>query len=70
MILRNKNGIERNFRILFEVVHQNNKYIVYEDINTLNVYSGRVSKSLLKPLNNKEEEYINGILKGLVGSSL
>lgn len=67
MILRNKKGIERKFRLLFEVDSKNNKYLIYEDINTLNVYGGRLNKNNLSSLNDSEYEFLNNMLDRLVG---
>lgn len=67
MILRNKKGIERKFRLLFEVDSKNNKYLIYEDINTLNVYGGRLNKNNLSSLNDLEYEFLNNMLDRLVG---
>ena len=63
MILKNKKGIERNFKVLLKVEEDNKKYIVYKDINTLNIYGGKYVKDKLLPLNNNEYEMINEIMK-------
>lgn len=63
MILKNKKGIERNFRILFEFENKNNKYVVYEDINTLNIYGGRLNDKKLEPLLDNEFKIINDMLE-------
>lgn len=70
MILRNKSGKERNFKKLLEIENKNKKYIIYEDINTLNIYGGKVNKNVLETLNDEEYEMLNNILNKLVGSEL
>jgi len=62
MILKNKKDIERTFKELLKIEINDNKYIVYQDINTLNIYSGRIEGNYLKPLNDNEFEYINKVL--------
>lgn len=63
MILKNNNGIERNFKILFELENDNKKYIIYEDFNTLNIYCGRKEENILKPLDDKEFDLINKLIE-------
>ena len=63
MKLKNKNGLERNFRILFELENKDKKYVIYEDINTLNVYGGRKINSDLLPLSDSEFNLIENLLK-------
>lgn len=70
MILRNKSGKERNFKKLLEIENKNKKYIIYEDINTLNIYGGKVNKDVLETLNDEEYEMLDNILDKLVGSEL
>ena len=67
MILRNKKGTERNFRILFEYEKNNKKYIIYEDINTLNIYGGIKEENYLKPLEEQDYIFINSILEKING---
>jgi len=67
MILKNKKGIERNFRVLFEIDNKNQKYIVYEDVNTLNIYGGKLSKNIMKSLNDDEIKLLNNMINRLVG---
>lgn len=67
MILRNKKGTERKFRVLFEIENKNKKYLIYEDINTLNIYGGRLNKNTLSSLNEIEYEFLNDMLDRLVG---
>lgn len=65
MILRNKKNIERNFKEILKIEIENNKYIVYQDINTLNIYSGRIEGNYLKPLNDEEFNSINKVLNNI-----
>lgn len=70
MILRNKSGKERNFKKLLEIEKKNKKYIIYEDINTLNIYGGKISNNILEALNEEEYEMLNKLIDKLVGSEL
>lgn len=67
MIIKNKSGKEREMELLLEIDNDNNKYLVYRDFLTNNIYSGRVSRKKLKVLNEEEYEYINNILKRMEG---
>lgn len=67
MILKNSKGIEREFNILFEIEKNNNKYIVYKDMMTNNIYGGKCKNDNLEALNEKEFEFINNILEKLNG---
>lgn len=62
MILKNKKNIERTFKELLKVEINSNSYVVYQDINTLNIYSGRIEGNYLEPLNEEEFEIINTVL--------
>lgn len=70
MILRNKSGKERNFKKLLETENKNKKYIIYEDINTLNIYGGKINENILEALNEEEYEMLNKLIDKLVGSEL
>ncbi len=70
MILRNKSGKERNFKKLLEIENKNKKYIIYEDINTLNIYGGKINENILEALNEEEYEMLNKLIDKLVGSEL
>ena len=67
MILRNKQGKERNFRILFELEKKKNKYVIYEDINTLNIYGGKICDDHLLPLNEEEFNFISNMIEKISG---
>lgn len=67
MILKNKKEIERTFKVLFEIEKNNKIYVVYKDINTLNIYGGRKEGSSLKPLINEEYDIINDVLNKVSG---
>ena len=67
MILKNKKEIERTFKILFEIEKNDKVYVVYKDINTLNIYGGRKEGSVLKPLINEEYDIINDVLNKISG---
>lgn len=70
MILRNKAGKERNFKKLLEIEKRDKKYIIYEDINTLNIYGGKVNKKVLETLSEEEYEMLDKLMNKLVGSEL
>ena len=67
MILKNSNGNERNFEILFEVIKEDNKYIVYKDSITNNIYGGKCDNNKLIVLNDDEIEYLNKMIEKLNG---
>ena len=67
MILKNKKGLERKFRILFEIEDEDKKYIIYEDINTLKIYGGKLQENVLKILSYEEINMLNKMINGLVG---
>ena len=63
MILKNTNNTVREVAVLFEIEKDKNKYVVYEDYNTLNIYVGKYDKNKLKPVNDKEFNMVNNIFK-------
>lgn len=67
MILKNKKETERTFKVLFEIEKNDKVYVVYKDINTLNIYGGRKEGSVLKPLINEEYDIINDVLNKISG---
>ncbi len=62
MILQNSKGKVRNFQIIFEVEKKKKKYIVYQDINTKNIYGGIVEGEKLRPLVDKEYLYLDKLV--------
>lgn len=67
MILRNKKGSERTLKLLIEIERSKKKYLVYEDVYTLNVYGGRLDGNNLLPLNEDEYKLINNMYKKISG---
>lgn len=67
MILRNKKGSERNFKLLLKVDDQDKKYIVYEDIMSKKIYAGLQSDNKLKRLDDEEINKINKVLERISG---
>lgn len=67
MILRNKMGNERSLKILIEIERNKKRYLIYEDINTLNVYSGRLDGNNLLPLDDEEYKLISNMYKKISG---
>ncbi len=67
MILKNKNGKEREMTLLFKIHKNNSDYLVYKDYLTDNCYSGRLDKNKLMSLNEKEYNEINKLLERMEG---
>jgi len=67
MILRNKKGNERSLKLLIEIERNNKKYLIYEDINTLNIYSGRLDGKNLLPLDDDEYKIISNLVEKISG---
>ena len=67
MILRNNNGKEREFKVLLKIERENNKYIVYKDSVTNNVYAGKYKGKKLCVLTDEEYEVINSIFERIEG---
>ena len=65
MILKNNKGVERNFEILFEIEKEENKYIVYKDPLTDNIYGGKYEGEKLTILEDNEINYLNKIIEKL-----
>jgi len=67
MLLKNNKGIKREFEIVFEIEKEGNKYIVYRDPVTDNIYSGRKDENKLKKLSEEEFEYIKKVIDKIDG---
>ena len=67
MILKNNKGKEKNFKILFEAIKDGNKYVVYKDVTSDNIYGGKYDNNKLIVLNGDEIEYLNKIIEKLNG---
>ncbi len=63
MILKNSSGKEREFIALLEVEKDKQKYVVYKDILTGNIYGGRKTNNDLKALKDSEYDFLNGLLE-------
>lgn len=63
MILKNNKGLERHFEVLFEVEKDNNKYLVYKDPLTDNLYGGKYVEDKLIVLKEDELKYLNKIIE-------
>lgn len=70
MIIKNKLGKVRNMQVLLEIKENSNKYIIYKDINTLNIYGGRIDNNILKSLNEEEYNKLNKVLEKVLGSEV
>lgn len=67
MILKNSKGIERNFEVLIELEKDNKKFVIYKDIMSDSIYSGREEDNKLFPLTDEEFAYVNSILEKING---
>lgn len=67
MIIENKNGKEREFKVLLEINKDKNNYIIYEDIITNKVYCGKKDKNNLVVLKDEEYDYLEKILDKIEG---
>lgn len=61
MILKNSNGKEREFKILLKIEKDKEKYAIYKDYLTNNLYAGKIKKNKLVILTDEEYIYINNI---------
>lgn len=67
MRLRNKVGKERTVKKILKIEDKDNKYIVYEDINSLNIYGGKINKKNLEPLSEEEYDMLNKMMEKIMG---
>lgn len=67
MILKNNNGKEREFKILLRIEKSNNRYIIYKDLVTNNIYAGKYKSKKLNALSDEEYEVINSIFERIEG---
>ena len=67
MILRNKKGKERNFKLLMKYNNDKNVYFIYEDIFSKKIYAGKKCNNNLESLNDDEYLLINNILERING---
>jgi len=63
MILKNKAGKEKEFKIIYEIKKQNHTYILYKDMVTEYVYGGKLIDEVLIPLNEMEYDWLNKLFK-------
>ena len=67
MILRNKKGRERSFKLLLKLEDKGKKYLVYEDIMSKKIYAGMQNNAKLERLEKEEVEKINKVLERISG---
>lgn len=67
MILRNKKGNEKEFKILMKYFKEDEEFIIYEDSKTKKVYGGKIENNHLKSLSEEEYELLNDKIDRLVG---
>ena len=63
MILKNSKGKEKEFKLLFELEKDKNKYIVYKDEKTNNIYAGKQKKDDLCKIDESEYDFLNKVLE-------
>lgn len=67
MILKNKNGKERELCLLLKIQKNSNEYMVYKDYLTNNIYAGKLVNNKLVSLNNEEYNNVNKLLERMEG---
>ena len=67
MILRNKNGKEREMNLLLKIHKNDNDYLIYKDYLTDNYYGGRLSNNKLISLTEEEFNNISKLLERMEG---
>lgn len=65
MIIKNNKGKQKEVKILLEIQKSDEKYIIYKDIDTSNIYASRYLNGILHQLEKSEYEFLNKILKEL-----
>ncbi len=63
MRLKNNRDIEREFNVLLKVMKNNNTYLIYQDLNSNKIYSGKVKGKKLVVVNEQEYNYLNTLLE-------
>ncbi len=67
MLVKNKKGSEREFKLLFKLEKNKESYLVYQDQITSKIYSGKRIKDTLKPVDEEEIKMLNNILERING---
>lgn len=65
MILQNKKGVKKEFKVLFLYENDSKKYVVYQDLVNDVVYAGIKNDNSLTPINNSEKELLDRILESI-----
>ena len=63
MIIKNISNKERNVKLLFKIKLSSNTYLVYQDVNTLYKYSGKLEDKGLISLSEEEFRIINYLIE-------
>ena len=63
MIIKNISNKERNVKLLFKIKLSSNTYLVYQDVNTLYKYSGKLVDKKLLSLDEEEFRVINYLIE-------
>ena len=67
MILRNKNGKEREMNLLLKIHRNDNDYLIYKDYLTDNIYAGKLDNKKLVSLTEEEFNNISKLLERMEG---
>ncbi len=68
MILQNKKGNERNFKIICKLIKNKKEYIIYKDIITSKVYAGLKENDTLKRITKEERMFLENLMERISGS--
>ncbi len=62
MILENNKGMQKEFAVLLKINAHDKEYIVYQDKENKQVYTGIKKNNKLLKINKEEEDIVNDIL--------
>lgn len=65
MTIKNSKNVEKYVEIVFEVENDKNKYVIYKDPVTNNMYAGRYKNNKILALDDEEYKYLNDILENI-----
>ena len=67
MVLENKKGLKKEFKLLLKMEMNDKKYLIYEDPETNNVYAGEINKDELKKVDDLEVEVLEKLVERIDG---